>query len=76
MKYFVDSLKLAFAKLMSNSENREEKRSKDMLESHKPETKNHCHLWFTFLVPHSVALPCNTTYSNNIFMFTVILVSN
>ena len=38
MKYFVDSLELAFAKLMSNSENREEKRSKDMLESHKPET--------------------------------------
>ena len=36
MKYFVDSLKLAFTKLMS--ENREEKRPKHMLESHKPET--------------------------------------
>lgn len=38
MKYFVDSLKSAFANLLSNSENREEQRSKDMLESHKPET--------------------------------------
>ena len=38
MKYFVDRLKLAFANLLWNSENREEQRSNDMLESHKPET--------------------------------------